>query len=78
MDETDIILNFTLRLGSAVWDSNGTVHWAVGERAVLNDRGTMMTWAACATPNRFCHPITRATWSPPGSGCGCARPNGNA
>ena len=49
MDETDIILNFTLPLGSAVWDSNGTVHWAVGERAVPHDRGTLMAWAACST-----------------------------
>ena len=50
MDQLDIMINLTLPLGSAVWDSNGTVHWAVGERAVLNDRGTMMAWAACATP----------------------------
>ena len=52
MDQLDIMINITLPLGSAVWDSNGTVHWAVGERAVLNDQcGTMMAWAACATPN---------------------------
>ena len=38
MDFSDIILNPALPLGSAVWDSNGTVHWAVGERAVLNNR----------------------------------------
>ena len=63
MDETDIILNFTLRLGSAVWDSNGTVHWAAGERAVPHDSGTLMAWAACATPQP--DPITRATWMLP-------------
>ena len=65
MDETDIILNFTLRLGSAVWDSNGTVHWAVGERAVLNDRGTMMTWAACATPQPVLPPHNPGYLEPP-------------
>ena len=39
MDHRDIILNIALPIGSAVWDSNGTVHWAVGERAVPNNRG---------------------------------------
>ena len=50
MDERDILRNPTLPVGSAVWDSNGTIHWAVGERAVPNARGTLMAWAACATP----------------------------
>ena len=50
MDQLDIIINSTLALGSAVWNSNGTIHWVVGERAVLKDRGTMMAWAACSTP----------------------------
>ena len=48
MDQLDMMINITLPLGSAVWDSNGTIHWAVGERAV--DRGTLMAWAACAIP----------------------------
>ena len=50
MDQLDIILNLTLPLGSAVWDSNGTIHWAVGERMVPDRRATLMAWAACATP----------------------------
>ena len=79
MDETDIILNFTLRLGSAVWDSNGTVHWAVGERAVLNDRGTLMAWAACATPQPALPPHNPGLLGcSPGPSCHCARPNGKA
>ena len=50
MDQLDIMINLTLPLGSAVWDNNGTVHWTVGQRVVLNDRGTMVAWAVCATP----------------------------
>ena len=79
MDQLDIILNPTLTLGSAVWDSNGTVHWAVGERAVLKDRGTMMAWAACATPQPALPPHNPGYLDAPlGSGRNCARPNGKA
>ena len=49
MDQLDMMINIMLPLGSAVWDSNETVHWAIGERVVPHDRGTMMAWAACAT-----------------------------